>query len=260
MVSPESGQLEDAKDLILNKIRIRRETDKLLSPYWAAAPVVGIIISIILIILSTIFHFQSLQHAIIIGIASYVISIALLVYPLFHLIKRRTVHFKRDSELRRGILQFLRAKAEEKDFGNMDSNISAMKLISEISTIKMMHIRSDEEEDEKPAALWTILSFLVPFSMIYVLYFLTKDPQNHDQRQVSFYKQVKTTASRLDMEIEVSDRRQIEKRSFALYFIVSMITFGLFQVYWYYQLITDFNRHFKAQWEVEDQIVSSLEA
>jgi len=115
------------------------------------------------------------------------------------------------------------------------------------------------EEREKSAVVWIVLSIITLGILgIYVLYFLTKDPPNHDHRQLSFMQQAQSAASKLGMTVVVPTWKSLPDRSFFLYFILTIVTAGLFGIYWYYVLFKDFNEHFKAQWVFEDQLVSTI--
>ena len=52
--------------------------------------------------------------------------------------------------------------------------------------------------------------------------------------------------------------KALPSRSFVLYFILSIVTLGIFEFYWSYVLIKDFNEHFKAQWQFEDSLMSVI--
>lgn len=51
----------------------------------------------------------------------------------------------------------------------------------------------------------------------------------------------------------------IPNRSFALYLILSVVTLGIFGIYWTYALIRDPNVHFREQARMEDELLSRLE-
>ena len=130
---------------------------------------------------------------------------------------------------------------------------------TELATMNTVHSESNGDEDEKSAMLWIILS-VITFGLLgfYVSYFLTKDPHHHDIRQLAFMQQVQSAFSKLQKTIVFPFWKAIPDRSFFLYLILSLLTFGLFALYWNYVLISDFNQHFKAQWQIEDQLVPNL--
>jgi len=234
------------KAAISEAVRMRGETDHIMTPLWIIAPLLGIVIGALM---GTLVATKIATVGAGIMIAGYVAAIVLTVYPLYHLIKRRTAHFRRDAGLREGIINYLKAKAGTRKRKEINSGIATMNLI---------HSEAMGEEREKSAAVWTILTFLVPFIGIYVLYFLTADPQNHDRRQASFMQQVQSAGSKLGLDIVVPSWKALPSRSFALYFILSIVTGGFFGIYWYYVFLNDFNEHFKGQRQFEDQLISSI--
>ena len=238
--------LEASRVKITEAIRMRGETDRVMSSLWVVAPLISLI-SAMLLSIATLHMALSITAMIAVIVIGYIIAIVLIVYPLYHLIKRRSAHFVRDAALREGIIGYLKAKVGKRE----------EKVGTEITTMNLIHSEAMGEEREKSAVMWTILTMLVPFVGIYVLYFLTKDPPNHDRRQLSFMQQAQSAWGKLGMVLVVPAWKALPGRSFVLYFIITLII-GFFAIYWYYVLIKDFNEHFKAQWQFEDQLISSI--
>jgi len=51
----------------------------------------------------------------------------------------------------------------------------------------------------------------------------------------------------------------MKERSMMLYAVLTVITFGLFGIYWLYVLIDDPNKHFVRQEAVEDALKKALQ-
>lgn len=239
--------LEANRVKIAEAVRMRGETDRLMSTSWIAAPFLSAIVAVLVVLLTQVVFTPSTMMMVAIIIVGYVLAMAIMAYLLYHLIKRRSAHFARDAALREGIIGYLKAKA-----GRYEGKIN-----TEIATMNLIHSEAMGEEREKSAVMWTILTMLVPFVGIYVLYFLTKDPPNHDRRQLAFMQQAQTAGGKVGMTLVLPTWKALPERSFALYFIITVII-SFFAIYWYYVLIKDFNKHFKAQWQFEDQLISSI--
>lgn len=56
----------------------------------------------------------------------------------------------------------------------------------------------------------------------------------------------------------IGSLRRLEKRSFVLYLVLSILTAGLFVFYWWNTLVKDPNEHYQQQWLVEDHLVSVI--
>jgi hypothetical protein len=184
-------------------------------------------------------------------IGGIIVYILLALLPWYKLIRRRSEHFRRDKILREGLISYIRGVASER---GIEAQMS-----TEIATMTTVHSESNGEEDEKSAILWIVLS-VITFGLIgiYVSYFLTKDPHGHDVRQLAFMQQVQSSFSKFQRTIVFPFWKAMPGRSFFLYLILTWLTFGLFALYWNYALISDFNGHFKAQWQIEDQLIPNL--
>ncbi len=227
-----------------------------MSALWILSPLLGfvaffvILFSSLLLGRSTGTNTGLLTGGIIGFVAAAVVAIILFVLPWYKLIKRRNGHFRRDRILREGLINYVRGLAAERGLET--------KMSTELATMTSIHSESNSDEDEKSPVLWIFLS-IITFGLlgIYVLYFLTKDPHNHDARQLAFMQQVQSASSKLEKTVVFPFWKSLPGRSFFLYLVLTWIT-GLFSLYWNYVLITDFNDHFKAQWQVEDQLLANL--
>lgn len=249
--------LQYGRSLITEAARIRRETDDVMSSLWILSPLLGFVL-FIGILVGSLFLGRSatpgtttglFAGAIVGFIAAAVVAIILFVLPWYKLIKRRNGHFRRDRILREGLINYVRGLSAER-------GIEA-KMSTELATMTSIHSESNSDEEEKSAALWIILTIVFFPLGIYVLYFLTKDPHNHDVRQLAFMQQVQSSFSKLEKTVVFPFWKSVPSRSFFLYLVLTWFT-SLFFLYWNYVLITDFNNHFKAQWQVEDQLLANL--
>ncbi len=160
------------------------------------------------------------------------------IYLIYLLVARRTEHFMRQ----RGILTSVAAVLKEKG-----------KETKELDTILY-----DVEREERPrgAGLWVILSLVTAIAALYVYHFLNKDFYKHERREDEALTYLRTTLS-----LDVSSRVEaITNRSTALFIILSIITLGLFSIYWVYTVIKDANNHFKNHIGWEDRLVTAIEA
>src|SRR6266702_4016623 len=245
-VSASSPATQQGKNLISEAIRIRRETDDVMSALWILSPLLGFVGFFVILFGGFAIGFGAgsrtggLTGGLIGLIGGVIVLIILSLLPWYKLIRRRSEHFRRDKILREGLITYIRGIASER-------GIEAQ-----------MHSESSGEEEEKSAILLIVLS-IITFGLvgIYVSYFLTKYPHGHDVRQLAFMQQVQSSFQKLQMTIVFPFWKAMPSRSFFLYLVLTWLT-GLFALYWNYALISDFNNHFKAQWQIEDQLVPNL--
>jgi hypothetical protein len=113
------------------------------------------------------------------------------------------------------------------------------------------------EETEKSAALWAILSFIIGILSFYVFYFLNKDFYRHERRQDVFVDDLAKLMASEGMPVNLPRTSYpVPDRSFILYLVLTIVTAGLFAIYWVYTLLTDPNNHFQYQALTEDTILA----
>jgi len=177
------------------------------------------------------------------------------IYVLYKLIKRRNEHFKRQKRVMENIESIVKAVSEKRD---SDITLDLAKMSRAIRDAR-------EEETEKSAALWVILSFVTGIAGLYIYYFLMKDVYRHSRRQNDIIEGCTGALSTLGVSttgISTASgyQYQVPKRSFALYIILTIITLGIFGIYWLYVIFKDWNEHFKTQWQLEDEILTSIKS
>lgn len=226
---------------------MREKSDRVMSVAWIFLPLVGVAFGIGGFASFYVFGLGG----IFVMLGLMVVEIVLIAAFWYFLISRRNDHFRRDKVLRSALVEYIRQEGE--------ATGRSSQLSTEIATMNSINGEASADETEKSAVLWIILS-IVTFGLLglYVLYFLTKDPYKHDSRQQGFMQQAQSALVKLGKTVVNPSWKALPSRSFFLYFVLSIITFGLFEYYWYYTLIVDFNNHFKAQWQLEDSIMAAI--
>ncbi len=262
-------------------IRMRSETDRILSTAWVLVPiivVISIIVAIIVFVFVFLFSFirfitvvartppgitgQPGQFpfpgffpfffpffGILLGLG--IVSVIIYAYLTYTLIKRRNTHFARQWRLTEDLLNLVRSVASRKG-SNIDASVSSME-----RTFREMKF----EEGEKSAVLWTILTVISPINIVaglYVLYFLTRDFHRHEKREDNLLEDLGRAFNQLNVAITTRRQKPIPERNYVLYVVLTIITLGLFGIYWLYTLIEDPNNHFRNHIQIEDEILSKL--
>ena len=180
------------------------------------------------------------------GLINFVVSISL----TYLFVNRRSTHFKRQKFLSEDMITATNSLAKTKN-----------EVETSLSPIERTVREANAEEIEKSAILWSVLSAFVPFVQWYVYYFLMNDFYRHERREDGFWEDLGRTMNKLGINFPMPRRTQaIPDRSFVLYLILTIITAGLFGVYWIYILLKDPNKHFKHHIETENQLLTALES
>jgi hypothetical protein len=252
-------------------IRMRDESDPIMSTAWILIYLIPIFAVIIAVI--TVFYLVFAAMAepwivpeeplvalplfvglivllVLLAIIGFIVSIIL----TYKLIKRRNTHFKRQMFLSEDVVTAVKTIAAKK-------GVDVEPILSSVErTVR----ETKAEETEKGAVLWAILTavpYIGSLAQWYVYYFLMKDFYKHERREDDFWEDLTRTLDKCGVTFSVPRRTEATpNRSFVLYLILTIITVGLFGIYWLYVLLKDPNEHFKYHVQAEDQLLSTLES
>ncbi len=252
---------------------MRIETDKHMSSAWIIVPllpIIGIILFFVGIILAAIssvgsftftnatgtptvrpapFAFGAFFAIIFLFEFSFFVIGIIYAVMLYKLVKRRNTHFARQLFLYEDLINLARELGTRK---GVDISLPLNNLDRTAKEARF-------EETEKSAALWAILSYFTGIASLYVFYFLMKDFFKHERKQDIFIDDLTKLLTSVGIPVNLPRRNYpIPDRSFILYFILSLITIGIFTVYWVHVLISDPNNHFQHQALVEDTITAQV--
>ncbi len=258
--------------IVLENLRkdseLRAQTDRQVSVAWILLPIFVILIATVAIaaiflrVLSTVSDLTASTPpsqislapifgglAIIVGV--FVIAGVLNLYFFYMLIRRRNQHFPRQQRFFSDLVTFLRGAALRKNV-NVDPMLGSME-----NNLRQTQL----EETEKSAILWVIL-MLVPYvnfiAFLYVYYFLTTDFYKHERWEDGMLSDAERALAPMGIQFIFHRNDPIPHRSFILYLIISIITLGIFGLYWEYVLIKDPNNHFVNHAVYEPQMIQLL--
>ncbi len=214
-----------------------------------------------------------------------VASAAVLASITYRLVKRRSDHSSREQHVRMALVKLVKSAAwsrersnsvfpelgiMEQDSGQQRSRDpltwSLAVALGGVATIGLLPLFfvSDPEVQIGVILLAIMLTALVglvsSILMYYMFYWLGKDIKEHDTRWNIFNFNARNALSKLGFPSPTTSRygnSQLPERSFVLYFVLT-IFFSPFIYYWWYALIKDPNEHFRAQWQFEDDLLSTI--
>ena len=256
-VAPDTDQ---AMSRIRNSFMSRRNIDIIIPPSWAwiilifqiFLPVSALIV-VYIIGANTEFDLSSTRFLITTIMAVTLVAIGLAISHailVFKLVQRRDMHFKRDIELKEGISEYLAGVSNSK---RIEMNVERW-------TMNWLHLSAHNQE--RGATLWALLSGLPVIGLLFLFYvqiFLTKDMQEHDEKQRAFNHQFLTGLLKAGNISEIAFKWQpLPKRDKVAYALLTALTLGMFFPYWWYVNIVDMNTHIKNQWDFEDALIEQL--
>jgi hypothetical protein len=176
------------------------------------------------------------------------------IYAFYKLIEREQQHFERMTRFNDDLYKLAEEQAE--DTGKT----------AEAST-ELVELRGMNEDfqrlqagKERSPALWTIISIVtLGLGYLYVYYFLHKDLIEHQRAEAEYVEKSSSLLNKLGIgKHPVAVEQVVGERSYALYLLLSIVTFGLFGIYWNYTFFKDGNEHFLEHRRFEDQLMGVI--
>jgi len=247
-------------DSLRNNIRRRTETDYIMPIWLPFVPLILVLLGVMIFIVSILGGMMPLmgrpfRRPGIILLAMPLVSLMSIIgaiinlYVLYKWIKRRNEHFKRQLMVYRDIMSLLREISRER----------GIDISTQIALINREISEAEIEETEKSAILWIILVLLIGIVILYVYHFLTKDFFVHERREDRIVTGIQEALGILGTRFTYRRYYEIPHRNTILYIILTIVTLGIFSLYWVYVITKDPNEHFLEQRKWEDAVVSALE-
>ena len=178
---------------------------------------------------------------ILIGILFVVIEI----YVFYRWLDARNKHFNRSREFYHAVAEYL----NEKVSGEARDKIQEFKgSVDALWNMKRREIGS---------IVWAILAAIFSLGM-YLLIHITIDYYIHRKLEEEVSIKLNDVFTALGLE-KAEWREVFEEREVLLYALLTLLTLGLFQIYWYYVISKDQNEHFDTHSRFEEQVIGNLE-
>lgn len=170
------------------------------------------------------------------------------IYILYKLMDRRLQHFERMISFRGHLLQVLREKADTAGrTAEVEQDLSQLEGYNLEATTR-------DQAGEKSPVLWLILTIVFSPVAYYVYYFLNDDFRAHEANEQQFMIKASEIMSTLGIaQNPVTPTPVVQERNFVMYLLLTIVTCGIYGIYWWYTLITDPNLHFDnhSAWEAQ---------
>lgn len=250
-VPPYAGpSAAEARQRVAQIVNNRTATDERISELWVVLPLIAAVAALAVGFAAL---FLDPGFAFTIFLAGWIIAAILIIVLNYKLIKRQNDHMAREAALRRAIIDYQRAKGQERGVTNA---------ITPYLTAMEMTDRDFMVNEQQRSPLWS-LGLLVPIVgfilFFYMLWFLTKFTSEHDRRWYAFAFNAHLASMQLGDNVPPPAQRPWHERSFLLYLIITILL-SVFLIYWYYVLIKDVNEHFDYEWSFEDYFMQGTQA
>jgi hypothetical protein len=191
-------------------------------------------------------------------IVSMIVSLLVAIYVWWYnwlLYKRRNEHFHRVKRLKVKLSSLIKEKFEKET--------------ETLMKVDPLLDRREAPHSNLLFGLWLILSYLgnlsplgwalglfgIPALIIglIIIYYLTMDYYYHEQGEIAFFGRIAEIFSKKGISFTTAPTNPLRRRSYGLYIFLSIITLGIFALYWAYVIFRDPNQHFDTHdsWESE---------
>jgi hypothetical protein len=245
---PNHGPRSDGTQKVAEGIERRVQTDETIAGWWRYFPLAAVAFGLGGFVAFA-FLLPGLDGLIFGYVVMYIAGFAMLAILTYKQTRRLAGHVAREALVRQGMLERLRSK---------DDRGAGAK--GEMSEMERIHEEALEKE-RLPNPLYAAMTALPLVGLplgYYYLYHLNLMPGPHDSRWLHFLALNSSAGLKLGVTAPLVPSATLSKRPFALYAIVSLAFFP-FLAYWYHVMIREVNEHFKAQWKLEDELLSSFE-
>jgi hypothetical protein len=245
---PNHGLRSDGKQKVAEGVERRSQTDEMIAGWWRYFPLAAVAFGLGGLVAFA-FLLPGLDGLIFGYVVMYIAGFAMLAILTYKQTRRLAGHVAREALIRQGILERLRSKD--------DRGAGAKGEMSEMERIHEGALEKERLPNPLYAAMTALPLVGLPLGYYY-LYHLNLMPGPHDSRWLRFLALNSSAGPKLGLTVPSVPPATLSKRPFALYAIVSLAFFP-FLAYWYHVMIREVNEHFKAQWKLEDELLSSFE-
>ena len=239
----------NGKQKVGEGIARRAQVDEIISGWWRYIPLAAVAFGLGGF-LAFILLLPGLDGLVFGYVVMYIAGFAMLAILNYKQTRRLAEHMGREASIRQGMLERIQAKG----------GVTKADAKEEISA--MGRIQGEAFEQEKlPNQLYAAMAALPLVGLAfgyYYLYHLNRAPSPHDARWLRYLELYHSAGSRLALVTPAIPSSTTAKRSFALYALISLALFP-FLAYWYHVMIREANEHFRVQWKVEDELLSTFD-
>lgn len=113
--------------------------------------------------------------------------------------------------------------------------------------------------DFRDPAIWVVLAIVTGIAYYVGAYFLDQDLIKHDRSSGAVEAELALIFGRLGETVPAPDPGRVKApHNYAGRIIASILTCGIYGLWWEYDLLVEGNRHFEAVWPSEDAIAGAV--
>jgi len=181
----------------------------------------------------------------IIGIVFVIIVFIIEIYVMHRWLDARNKHFTRSIEFFKLVSEYVDNKAPE------DAKEYVKEFKGSVDTL------ASWRRGEIGSIAWAILAAIFTLG-VYLLTLLTIEYYTHRRLEMETVNKLNNLFEKLNIS-KAEWLERFGEREVLLYALITILTLGLFQIYWFYAVTKDQNEHFDIHIKFEEDVIRSLE-
>jgi hypothetical protein len=176
------------------------------------------------------------------------------LYVMYQLMRRDREHFQRRVELLDAATTYAWERAGER--GRQEEMRDSFERIA----LNMAVLRKQMTEFREPA-IWVILDLISSGIARIVAYILLDgDLVTHDRAEGAIEAELSDLYTRLGAPTDAPDPGRMKgKHNYVGRIIVTIVTCGIYGLWWTYDVMVEWNRHYEHNWRWEDGLAASVQ-
>jgi hypothetical protein len=177
------------------------------------------------------------------------------IYIVYQLIRRDRDHNLRRIELLDGAtnVAWEQAQARRLD-GELRPNFERV--------ASHMQVLRNQTTQFRDPTVWMVLAIVARGIVEYIAFILIDgDLMTHDRAEGAVEAELVAIYGRLGTQVVAPDPNRLKKapHNYVARVLVSILTCGIYTFWWEYDVMTEGNRHFVANWEWEDSLATAVQ-
>jgi hypothetical protein len=174
-------------------------------------------------------------------------------YVIYQLVRRSRDHNVRRLELLDAATTLAWQQAEARGL-SAELQPSFNRISAELGVLRQQRAQF------RDPALWTLLSILVAVVHLILLILLNGDLVDHDRAEGAIEHELSIIYTRLGAAVPAPDPSRMKGRhNYVGRLVATVLTGGLYLLWWVYDTMTEGNEHYDHNWHWEDALASSVQ-
>ncbi|HZR15574.1 MAG TPA: DUF4234 domain-containing protein [Acidimicrobiia bacterium] len=176
-------------------------------------------------------------------------------YVLYQLVRRSRDHNRRRLELLDAATTYAWEQAQSRGLADeLRPNFDRIGM--HLGVLRQM------TNDFRDPVIWTVLSIIASGIVHIVIYILLdQDLVKHDANEGAVEAELAAIYERLGASVPTPDPSRVKgQHNYVARIIVTIVTCGIYGLWWLYDVMVEWNRHFETNWAWEDGLANAVQS